>query len=95
MPKIVINTEFGGFNLSEKAVDMLNDRKGLKNDEFDYWQISRDDPDLVAIIEELGSQEVGGRYSTLKVVEIPEGVDWIIQDYDGVEWIAEKHRTWS
>jgi hypothetical protein len=22
-------------------------------------------------------------------------VEWIIRDYDGIEHIAEKHRTWS
>lgn len=94
MPKIVINTVHGGFSLSQKAVDMLNDRKGKQSDEFDYWQIPRDDSDLVAIVEKLG-READGQYASLKVVEIPEGVDWMIQDYDGVEWIAEKHRTWS
>jgi hypothetical protein len=30
----------------------------------------------------------------LEVVEIPDDVEWIIVDYDGMEHIAEKHRTW-
>ena len=33
----------------------------------------------------------------LKIVEIPDDVPedgWTIQDYDGKEWVAEKHRTW-
>lgn len=94
MPKIVINTVYGGFSLSQKAVDMLNARKGKQEEESDYWRIGRDDSDLVAIVENLGL-EADGRYASLKVVEIPDGVDWMIQDYDGIEWIAEKHRTWS
>jgi len=28
------------------------------------------------------------------VIEIPEGVDFEILDYDGWEWVAERHRRW-
>ena len=55
--------------------------------------IARDDPILVDIVRQLGSK-AGGEYATLKVVEIPPGVEWTIEDYDGNEWVAEKHRTW-
>jgi hypothetical protein len=54
----------------------------------------RADPDLIAIIEEFGST-ANGRFAELKVVEIPDGIDWEIQEYDGVEHIAETHQTWS
>jgi hypothetical protein len=36
-----------------------------------------------------------GTYANLKVVTIPGDVDWEIGEYDGMEWVAEKHRTWS
>ncbi len=26
---------------------------------------------------------------------IPDDVKWQIEEYDGLEWIAEKHRTWE
>ena len=55
----------------------------------------RDDPDLVAVIEELGSERASARSSELRIVEIPDGVEWTIEDYDGREHVAEKHRTWS
>jgi hypothetical protein len=29
------------------------------------------------------------------VVEIPDGTDYEISEYDGNEHIAEKHRTWA
>jgi hypothetical protein len=29
------------------------------------------------------------------VVRIPADVDWVLQEYDGLEWIAERHRTWE
>lgn len=59
----------------------------------DNFSFARNDPDLIAVIEELG-HSAWGFFSELKVVEIPDDVDWIIEDYDGYEWIAEKHRTW-
>lgn len=54
---------------------------------------TRDDEDLVATVEELGSK-ANSKHSDLKVVEIPDGVEFTIESYDGVEWVAEKHRTW-
>ena len=54
---------------------------------------SRIDPDLIAAVETLGGL-ANGLVSDLAVVEIPDGVEWQIQEYDGREWIAEKHRTW-
>jgi len=56
--------------------------------------LARDDPVLVQVVRELGS-EAGGRFADLKVVEIPADVEWTIEEYDGSEWIAEKHRTWQ
>lgn len=58
-------------------------------------EVARDDPYLVQVIEEMGAEEASGRYAELKVVEIPADVDWTIEEYDGAEWIAERHRTWS
>ena len=84
--KIVINRCYGGFDLSDKAKEILGIKYGT--------EIKRNDPRLVAIVEELGN-EANTWGSSLKIVEIPDDVDWIIEDYDGVEWVSEKHRTWS
>ena len=54
---------------------------------------SRADPDLIAVAEELG-ESVSGFCAELEIVEIPDGVDYIIEEYDGLEHIAESHRTW-
>jgi hypothetical protein len=64
-----------------------------ENNYFSDREIERDDPVLVEIVERLGS-ESNGRYSDLKIVEIPDDVDWEVMEYDGMEHIAEKHRTW-
>lgn len=54
----------------------------------------RNDPQLVEVVEELGDA-ASGVHAKLKVVEIPDGVEWEIDEYDGVEQVAEKHRAWK
>lgn len=61
-------------------------------DEFDKPE-SRSDPVLISIIEELGKR-ADGDHAKLKIVEIPDDVDYVIEEYDGMEWISEAHRTW-
>jgi hypothetical protein len=55
--------------------------------------IPRNDLLLVQVVEEMGGEASGG-LASLSIVEIPDDVEWEIADYDGVEWVAEKHRTW-
>ena len=54
---------------------------------------NRADPLLVQVVEELGI-EADGLCADLEIVEIPDGIDWEVEEYDGMETIAEKHRTW-
>ena len=72
--------------------------KGRVNEEGGYISMytmtqDRADPDLVAVVEELG-EKAWGNFSELKVVEIPDDVNWHIADHDGMEHIAENHRIW-
>lgn len=107
--QIVINKCYGGFRLSARALQMYADRKGLKYKEVydgvgvltdesgtyrSGYDISRDDPDLISIVYELGSA-ANSDCADLKIIEIPDGVEWQIEDYDGMEWVAEKHNIWS
>lgn len=59
----------------------------------DYFLEDRTDEDLIEVIEELG-EEASTNVSTLKVVEIPDDVEFEINDYDGIESVHEKHRVW-
>jgi hypothetical protein len=60
-----------------------------------YRDIPRNDPALVQMVEELGSDKASGKHSELVVVEIPDDVAWEISEYDGMERVHESHRSWS
>ena len=70
----------------------LNEKKD--GNYFSEGDIQRNDPTLIEVVEELG-EKADGTYSELKIVEIPDDVEWIIEEYDGKEWVAEDHRRWS
>lgn len=60
---------------------------------FYAHDMERTDPNLIKVIEELGDKSFG-KCSKLEIIEIPDGVDYQVEEYDGNEHIAEKHRTW-
>jgi len=60
---------------------------------WDGRYIARDDTVLVSVIRELGTKSYG-QFAKLKIVEVPADVNWVIDDYDGQEWVAEVHRRW-
>ena len=53
----------------------------------------RNDPILIEVVEELG-EKASGPYSDLVVVDITDNMDYVIDDYDGIETLHEKVRTW-
>jgi hypothetical protein len=91
--RVVINDCYGGFGLSEEAFERYKQLAGITDPIFLYYDINRDDPYLIKLVREMGDR-VNGPCANLKIVEIPADVAWLIQDYDGIEWIAEEHRTW-
>lgn len=57
----------------------------------------RHDPKLIQVVEELGGEYrkgASGACAELRIVEIPDGTEYTIEEYDGNEHIAEKHNTW-
>ena len=62
-----------------------------------YWEVwiedDRTNPLLVKVVEELG-KKASGPCANLEVVDIPDGIEYEIDEYDGIETIREKHRTW-
>ena len=145
--ELVINRQYGGFDLSHKAVMRYAELKGItlfpwigeiskkaygdkatidnptvpkhyttvsleeyervtQNDKekgnytesnklyFSDRDISRNDAILIQVVKELG-KEADGQCATLEIIEIPDRIDWEIEEHDGVEWVAEEHRTWK
>lgn len=92
--RVVINDCYGGFGLSSQALQEYKRLAGITDSNFYDRDIPRDDPYLVKIVKEMGSSAAGA-HAKLKIVEIPADVDWIVQEYDGAEWVAEAHRTWT
>lgn len=100
--KILVNRCYGGFSLSKEArrlykEAMPDDRENKQEILTGLIDIPRDDPILIRIVEEIGLPQASGEYASLAIVEIPDDVPddgWEINEYDGVEWVAEKHRKW-
>lgn len=55
----------------------------------------RNHPLLIQAIESIGEGVASGKFADLRIVTVPDGVEWEIAEYDGLEHIAEKHRTWG
>lgn len=69
------------------------DKHNFKKGYVLEYEIERTNLALVQVVKELG-KEANGRCAELKIVEIPDGIKFEIEEYDGVEWISEEHRTW-
>lgn len=140
--KIVINAQYGGFNLSAEALKYLAEKGSrllekiplneyygkdrvdeqwekeklkdigdgwftngwtffvTKKDGFIYHLDDRYDdktrshPDMIEVVEKLG-EKANGNCATLKIVEVPDDAEIEIEEYDGIEWVSEKHRRWD
>jgi len=90
--KAVINTTFYGFCLSKQAEEEL-EKQGFPST---FWSLdkSSSEPALIKLVEDWGERSFG-KCSVLKVVEFPDDVEWYIEEHDGCEWVAERHRTWE
>lgn len=81
-------------NWNELPLDerqMANERSNKHS--IDSREADRKDPNLVRVVEELGAA-ANGAHAKLRIVEIPDDVEFEIDEYDGNEHVAEVHRTW-
>ncbi len=61
--------------------------------ESSYSLIPRYDPCLIRVVEE---SDEPAQAAKLKVVELPDDVtDWMIQEYDGYEWVSSTHKVYT
>jgi hypothetical protein len=54
---------------------------------------NRSHPLLLRLVKEMGA-EANGPHADLMIVDVPDGVEWEIDQYDGAETIHEAHRSW-
>jgi hypothetical protein len=66
---------------------------GVQQRYWTAWDMPRDDARLIRLVEEMGTA-ANGMHAKLAIVDVPDGVEWEIDEYDGKEHIAEVHRTW-
>jgi hypothetical protein len=83
-------------NLTSLKEDLGEHIKGTPTGLYYYPTFhdeTRRDPDLIAVIEELG-EKANGSFANLKIAEIPDGVEYEITEYDGLEEVVPPRMTW-
>ena len=100
--KIVINKCYGGFSVSEAVYNELgikwdgygyldNEKFGIKDNNYMAY---RTNDKLIAAVEKIGEEKASGNFAELRVVEIPDDIEWEIDEHNGVESVHEQHRSW-
>lgn len=81
--KVLFNMCYGGFGYStefeEEFAKQFPDKKFKM-----HW---RSDPDTVALVEKMGSKKASGYGCHIGIEEIPDNVEFTIDDYDGAETV--------
>lgn len=86
MHKVVYNACYGGFGLSRKACEYLNEKYGVAVDlKYDCLEedMERHDPRLVEVVEVLGD-DANGFCANLKIANISTSM-YRIKEFDGKE----------
>lgn len=65
----------------------------MKESYFRPNDIPRNDSDLIEVVE-LFKDKANGKCASLSIAKIPDDVEWEISEYDGLETVEEKHRSW-
>jgi hypothetical protein len=99
---VVVNRCFGGFSLSEEALELAR-KRGLM---IDKWGWFDDDSDgspldyvvrhnrvLVGVVDELGSERASGSSADLGVYELSSPL-YRIEEYDGRETVHEPSESY-
>lgn len=85
--KIVLNKNFGGFEIPKAVYKKMRDLFWFDEKQTD--ELTRTDEKFVKAVEECQKEGTSGY---LRVIEIPDDMDWEIFDYDGLEYVYDKHR---
>jgi hypothetical protein len=80
--KVVYNSSFGGFHLSQTALDLYEELTGNSIDE--YGDCCRHDAALVEVVETLG-EDACASHADLRIAYVNEM--YRVCEYDGSEWV--------
>jgi len=81
------------YSIHYSTQPLKDDGKYEDNSYWYYGSLERNDPILIQVIEELG-EKASGDLSKVVIKDIPDGIEYEIDDYDGMETIHEKHQSW-
>jgi hypothetical protein len=90
-PNEVLGREDQWFAMTMEEKDAWNKR--YEDAEIYDFRNDRTNPLLIQVVEELG-QRASAAAAQLEIVEIPDGIEWEIDEYDGNETVEETHRKW-
>jgi hypothetical protein len=95
--EVVINRCFGGFGLSEAAIEeiatiQVGPSNGRRGNRAASNGSDRTHPALVATVKKLG-KAANGDYAELAIVSVPRHLKWRISHYDGSESVVIAHPT--
>ena len=83
----------GNFGIIHYSTKKPTSERLVNANYFSERDIKRDDQILIKVVREMG-KKANGKYANLKVVKIPDGINYEIDEYDGIESIHEVHNTW-
>ena len=93
--KVKYYIPFKGGLLKHRIMSNLVDGdKMIYYSDYEDRMNNRKHPDMIWIVETMG-KAAGGEYAELEIIVIPDGVEFEIDEYDGMESIHEKHRSWA
>jgi hypothetical protein len=86
------------FKKEKEWQEMTMEERIAENGKYDAVSLDsrpddRADPFLVQVVKELG-KGANGFCAQLEIVEIPDGIEWHLDEYDGIESVHENHRSW-
>ena len=83
--KVLINTSYGGFGFSDEFVKHIKELRG--EHELNHWDLDRDDQELIEEAIKFGLKNAEGRFASFDIIEVPDGLSYYINEYDGKESI--------
>lgn len=81
-----LSSSLGSFVVEDEYTPRLLLADGSRISCFD---IPRNNPVLIKIFEEIGSEDFSGMCADVKLVEVPDGFKYSIDEYDGLEYINQ------